>query len=80
VPALAEAIVVLAARGDVKLFFGEPRGKVRRVLPPDVRDIVMDPSNWWSPIDGTTPETALELTPQASPVSPPQRRPEMTSG
>ena len=80
VPALAEAIVVLVARGDVELLFGERGGDVGLVLPADVANIVMDASNWWSPVEETTPETALVLTPEASPAPIPRRRPEATSG
>jgi hypothetical protein len=80
VPALAEAIVVLVARGDVELFFGEPGGEVGLVPPAGVPNIVLEASNWWSPVEGTTPETELVLTPEASPAPIPQRHPEAISG
>jgi hypothetical protein len=80
VPALAEAITVLVARGQIELFFGEPGGEVGLVSSAEVPNIVMDPSNWWSPIEGTTPETELLLTPEASPAPIPQLRPDAATG
>jgi len=80
VPALAEAITVLVARGQVELLLGEPGREVGLVSSAEVPNIVMDPSNWWSPIDGRTPETALLLTPEASPVPVPQPRPDAETG
>jgi len=78
IPDLAEAITVLVARGRVELFFGVPGGEVGLVSLADVPDIVMDLNSWWSPVEGTTPETALALSPGARPVPLPQRRPEGT--
>lgn len=78
IPALAEAITVLVARRRVELFFGLPGGEVGLVSLADVPDIVMDPNSWWSPVEGTTPETALVLTAGTRPVPLPQRRPEAT--
>src|SRR5947209_1991893 len=63
IPALAGAITVLVANGQVELFLGEHGGEVGLVLSPDVPDVVIDPDSWWSPAEGTTPETALVLTP-----------------
>jgi hypothetical protein len=62
VPALAEAITVLATRGQIELFYGEPGGELGLVSAADVLNIVADPTNWWSPVERTTPETALVLT------------------
>jgi hypothetical protein len=75
VPALAEAITVLVARGQIELLLGGPGREVGLISSAEVPNIVMDPSNWWSPIEGRTPETALLLTPEASPVPIPQPRP-----
>jgi hypothetical protein len=75
IPALADAITVLLARGQIELFLGERGGEVGLVLSA-VPDIVTDPNCWWSPVEGTTPETALVLVPGSSPVPLPQRRPE----
>jgi hypothetical protein len=68
IPALAEAITVLVARGRVELFLDE----VRLVAPADVHDVVTDANNWWSPGDGTLPETALVLVSGLAPL--PRRR------
>jgi hypothetical protein len=76
IPALADAITVLVAGGQVELFLGESGDEVGLVLPADVPGIVTNPNSWWSPDEGTTPETALLLTSGSSPVPLPQRRPE----
>ena len=78
VPALAEAINVLVANGQIELFLGEHGGEVGLVSPPDVPDVVTDPNSWWSPIEGTTPETVLLLAAGTGPVPLPQRRPDAT--
>jgi hypothetical protein len=56
----------ILGRYKIELFFGEPGGEVGLVSSAEVPNIVMDPSNWWSPIEGTTPKTELLLTPEAS--------------
>jgi hypothetical protein len=78
IPALAEAITVLVARGQVELFFGEPDGPMGLVSSADVPNIVMDANNWCSSIEGTTPQTELLLSPEAGLVPLPQRRPRAT--
>ena len=62
IPALADAITVPTARGQIGLLFGEPEGEVGLVSPQDVSNIVFDVSSWWSPVEGTTTETVLVLT------------------
>jgi hypothetical protein len=74
IPALAEAITALVARGYVELLVGEPSGEMGLVSAEDVPSIVMDPSSWWSSMEGMTPQTELVLTPEAGLAPLPQRR------
>jgi hypothetical protein len=76
IPALAEAITALVAQGQIELFFGENGGEVGLVSSVDVPNVVADASSWWSPVEGTTSQTALVLRPEASPAPLPQRRSE----
>jgi hypothetical protein len=75
IPALAEAINVLVATGQVELFLSEHGGEMGLVSSAYVPALVTDPDNWWSPIEGTTPETALLLAADTDPAPLPQRRP-----
>ena len=78
IPALADAIIVLVADGQVELLLGDRGSEPAPMSPADVPGIVTNPDSWWSPVDGTTPQTVLVLTAASGPASLPPRRPEAT--